>query len=932
MSWLPYLGFLVTITVLVSLLVALTLWQDRQQVRARATAATQNFAALLERQVSAVFDKADIVLRTAASQYAQQAAQGPVHADRFNRLLAEEQALLPEALSLRAAGADGVVRWGSGVPREAPVSIADRDYFRLARDSRNSALIVSGPVFARISQQSVIVLARRLQASDGSFAGVVYANVATSEFGKAMAIELGPNGAATLRTADLALVHRVPPPKDGVGTRNTSAELRAALQERPEGGSYIAVTPFDGVERSNAYRRLQKYPFYVIVGLATADYLGAWHDTAWTVAGLGLLVVLVTAIATGLIWRAARRQRAAIAGRERAASAVEALLLERTRLNAELALRVREAESANQAKGRFLASMSHEIRTPLHAVLGLAYLLEKSELGPEPRELVRKLHSAGRSLLGLINDILDYSKVEAGRLELEDVPFALGEVLDRVATVLGTMAAGKDIEPVIQPPPPGLEQLRGDALRLEQVLVNLVGNAVKFTERGLVEVALRLEVEEADRVLLRFSVRDTGIGIDAAQREAIFAPFAQADAGTTRRFGGTGLGLSISRRLVRLMGGDMGVDSTPGRGSEFWFTVRLVRGSRATAPVARDGAATRRVLVAAAPGALREAMLRSAALLGWKAHAVDDAAQAALAVARPRAADRGFDLVLLDVPAPGPEGLAAVRRLHEAAADAATVTGRAPALVLLARAAAVAALREVLLDGTGAVADAILTKPVTPAMLLAGVQPAAAPPPNPAATATTTAAAAPASADGTRLRGLRLLVVDDSAINREVAQGVFGGLGAQVALAADAEDALRRLRARPDAVDLVLMDVQMPGMDGYEAVREIRRDPALARLPVVALSAGALPAQREAATAAGMDGFIAKPFEVDAAVALILALARRAAAPVPDGRAAAVSAPLPAPTGAPAAAAGATARPGGSGGMGVAVAEASAGAQGTAVL
>ncbi|NML17229.1 hybrid sensor histidine kinase/response regulator [Azohydromonas caseinilytica] len=865
---------MLTIVVLVGLLVAMALWHDKQQYRARALVATQNLAELLERQLSAVFDRTDVVLRSVAAHYTAQAAQGPVNTERFEQFLADQQALLPELASLRVTGADGIVRFGEAVTRRTPLSLAEREQFQLARHHDAAAPVVFGPVYARASQQWVIVLARRLAGPDGSFAGVVYASLPTTAFSKTMSIALGPRGAATLRSTDLSLVHREPPSRDAVGTRNISPQALNGLQADPEAGTYLTTTPVDDVERSVAYRRLQKYPFYAFVGLATADYLSDWQGNALTISGLGLLVVLTTGVATALIQRAVRRQRLATAERERAGMAVQALLEERTRLNAELALRVREAEAANQAKGRFLANMSHEIRTPMHAVLGLAYLLEKTELPGEARELVRKVHHAGRSLLAIINDILDYSKVEAGRLELEETPLRLGELFDGLATVMSTTAGAKDIELVIHPPPPGLDGLRGDALRLEQILVNLVGNAIKFTERGQVEVQVDVEAEDAPRVMLRFTVRDTGIGLTPAQQEAVFAPFTQADASTTRRYGGTGLGLAICRRLVNLMGGCMGVSSQSGAGSEFWFTVALARDAAAAPPPAAD--AGLHLLLAAGHPATREALLRGAALLGWSARALRHDLPAEQVLAGTRA-----DVVLLDAQCPDMDLVAAARVLRRRG------TAPAPVVVALTRASAVSTTRQLLhAGGAGALADAVLTKPVTPAMLQAAVRRARQ---RPGAAAATTAKAktkATVPAAGAPLQGLRLLVVDDSDINREVAQRIFSREGAQVALAEDGPHALQWLQAHADAVDLVLMDVQMPGMDGYETLRQIRSHAALARLPVVALTAGAMPDERDAATVAGMDGFIPKPFDIPASLALIRRLARRTEEPGTDADAA----------------------------------------------
>jgi PAS domain S-box-containing protein len=525
--------------------------------------------------------------------------------------------------------------------------------------------------------------------------------------------------------------------------------------------------------------------------------------------------------------------------------------------NAELSAALGRAAAATAAKSAFLANMSHEIRTPMNAILGMAHLLEKASLPPEVSKVAHRIQSAGRSLLTIINDILDLSKIESGHLELECEPFNLHEVLDNLAALMSEAAAHKDIELVISPPL-GLDRLQGDALRLGQVLINLTGNAIKFTERGHVAVSAEVVAETAQEVTLRFVVRDTGVGIPLAKQEEIFSPFTQADVSTTRRSGGTGLGLSIARRLVTLMGGEMGVSSQPGQGSEFWFTMRA--GRSADSGVPEPGLSAVEVLIADDSPIALEALRTTVINLGWKPDTVSSG-EAAVHHVLNRIGRHGADeIILLDWKMPGMDGLAAAQAIREA------LKGEHWPIILMATAYA----RDDMSPPPGIEAiDGLLDKPVTASSLFDAVVSA-----RQRRNGGPAARAAPTGEE--RLAGLRILVVDDSEINREVAQSIFASEGAHVELAGDGRQALELLQSRPTDFDIVLMDVQMPVMDGHEATRAIRGNQALAALPVVAVTAGAFKAQQDAARAAGMDDFVAKPFDVDATVALILRLTGRA--------------------------------------------------------
>jgi signal transduction histidine kinase/CheY-like chemotaxis protein len=514
----------------------------------------------------------------------------------------------------------------------------------------------------------------------------------------------------------------------------------------------------------------------------------------------------------------------------------------------------RVAEAATEAKSGFLAHMSHEIRSPMNAIIGLAYLLEKAGLPAESDALVRKISIAGRSLLSIINDILDFSKIEAGRLELEHVPFSLDTVLDNLATIMSVNVGSKDIELIITPPENRVDRLIGDSLRLEQILINLLGNGIKFTDRGHVELNVSIVASSDRQISLRFAVRDTGIGISVDKQKEIFEPFSQAESSTTRHFGGTGLGLTISRRLVVIMGAEMVVVSEPGHGSEFSFCLTFERAPEIDLSV--PGMANLDILIADDNPIALEALRRTTAALGWNANVVDSGAAALSSVLARRNQESGQSgqVIVLDWKMPGMDGLATARAIREAVSD--DMLG--PIIVMVTAYSS----EELLASSDSKMADAVLTKPVTPSSLYNAVAMAQ--------RARFGVEEKPESRPGQRLDGIRMLIVDDTEINREVAIRIFAGEGAQVSLANDGREAVDWLLMHATEVDIVLMDVQMPVLDGLGATRLIRSTPQLHDLPVIALTAGAFKAQEDAAKAAGMTGFLSKPFDVDVAIALIL--------------------------------------------------------------
>lgn len=861
--FIPLFGGVLLLNLFVVGLLGLWQYQSWRQYRKSAYTITENLTRTLERDIVDNIGMVDVALLAMARERARQTEEGRLDMTSFNRYFEQIQQRLPELYAVRITDSAGNIIAASDEAAMGPSHVVgNRAYFIKARDDPKSGLIISEPLVGATSHKWTMVFARRLEKPDGGFDGIVYGAMILERYVNMFAgVDIGSQGIVALRDGNLDLIVRQPDDiqPDYPPERIKAVEaLRRLVDQGQTIGYYENTSLVDGVHRILHYRQVADFPLYVVVGFGTDEVFANWWRDFYRMLAVAAAFALASTLVAQQFWRSWCRQAeiseraletnrqleqslATLKDRDQDLQATqevarlgvysldystgcyagsqelreifgfekdEPMTIERwlsimhpedrqrmrdwaarnpdqsqiteqyriTRPNdglvawlqvvgkierdeagkpvrvrgavqditrrreAELALhhlnveledrvqrRTSELESLNQdltrarddadsaakAKADFLANMSHEIRTPMNAVIGLTHLTLATDLTARQRDYVDKIMTAARSLLRLLNDVLDFSKIDAGKLTLEELPFPIDGIVAEVSDILAAQVAEKRLQMRVEKSPDVPPVLIGDPARLHQILLNLLSNAVKFTEKGAVTLSIEVLSREGDEVNLRFEVADSGIGMTEEQMGRLFTPFDQADSSITRRYGGTGLGLAIARRIVGLMAGEIGVTSTLGRGARFWFNARFGISSETALPVT--------------------------------------------------------------VPTPAGE------RIRQ------------------------------------------------------------------------------------QLRGARILVVEDNEINRMVTKDLLEHVGVEVSFAENGVEGVKAV-LEDGPFDGVLMDVQMPRMDGYTATKLIRANPAFADLPIIALTANALQGDRDAAFQAGMNDYIAKPVDPDQAL------------------------------------------------------------------